>query len=340
MPKKESACATNATRETVLSILKQNAGEFCSGEQISRSLGLSRTAVSKTVAQLRREGYEISSVTNRGYRLEHSPDRLTEGTIRPWLHSGGLGETLLCYECIDSTNNLLKRMALEGAPGGTVVVADSQSAGRGRLGRAFQSPPNTGIYLSLLLRPQVRPDRAVTLTASTAVAMCDAIEAACGVRTQIKWTTDIVLGGKKLCGILTEMAVEGETGALQHIVVGIGINVNQTQSDFPEELQPIAGSLAMALGHPCDRGRLTAEILNALSRMLEDWEAGVSWVARYRADCATLGREIRILRRGSTLCGVAEDVDGEFGLMVRYGDGTRETIVSGEVSVRGLEGHV
>ena len=328
------------SKEQILSILKQNAGQYVSGEEISRALGVTRAAVSKAVAALRKEGYVITSATNRGYRLEESPDRLTEGTVRPWLHTERLGRNLLCFDCIDSTNNYLKRLALEGAPDGTVAIADEQTAGRGRLGRSFQSPPGTGVYLSILLRPPVVPEKAVNLTACTAVAMCDAVEAAAGLRPQIKWTNDVLLDKRKICGILTEMSVEGETGALQYIVVGIGVNVNQQLSDFPEELQSVAGSVAMAAGHPIDRGRLSAEIVNAMDQMYADWLKGVWSVDRYRADCATLSREVRVIRAGGEREAVAEAVDDEFGLVVRYPDGTRETVFSGEVSVRGLEGYI
>lgn len=328
------------SRESILSILKQHAGQYCSGEDISRTLGISRAAVSKAVAALRREGYVIQSVTNRGYRLTEGPDRLSEGTIRPWLRARTLGGSLICLDQVDSTNNLLKRMALEGAAEGTVAVADQQTAGRGRLGRSFQSPPDTGIYLSFLLRPQTSPEQAVNLTACAAVAMCDAVEAACGLRPQIKWTNDILLARRKICGILTEMSVEGETGALQYIVLGIGVNVNQALDDFPEELRDLAGSVAMAAGHPIDRGRLAAEIIKAVDAMYAGWKAGIRNAAQYRADCATLGRQVRLIRGGLERTAFAEDVDDQFGLVVRYEDGTRETVISGEVSVRGLEGYV
>lgn len=328
------------SKEKILSILKQNAGQYCSGEDISRSLGISRAAVSKAVANLRKEGYIIDSATNRGYRLTEGPDNLTEGTIRPWIKAKKLGQTLICLEQTDSTNNYLKRLALEGAEDGTVAVADQQTAGRGRLGRSFQSPAGTGVYITFLLRPQVLPEKAINLTACAAVAVCDAIQAVCGLRPQIKWTNDVLLSKRKVCGILTEMSVEGESGALQYIVVGIGINANQALEDFPPELQSMAGSVAMAAGHPIDRGRLAAELINAMDAMYADWQAGNWSVERYRADCATLGREVRLLRNGQERTAIAEDVDDNFALLVRYPDGTRETVISGEVSVRGLEGYV
>ncbi|MBR1781134.1 MAG: biotin--[Oscillospiraceae bacterium] len=328
------------SRETILSILRENPERYCSGEEISRVLGVSRAAVSKAVAGLRREGYVISSVTNRGYRLEAEPDRLTEEGIRAHLRGGVLGGDLRVFGTIDSTNNYLKRAALEGAPDGTVAVADEQTAGRGRLGRSFQSPPGIGVYLSFLLRPDILPERAVNLTACTAVAMCDALERAIGIRPQIKWTNDVLLNRRKVCGILTEMSVEGETGALQYIVIGIGVNCNQRLEDFPEDIRDIAGSVAMATGARCDRSRLTAEIINAMNEMYADWLRGKWDVNRYRADCATLGREVRVIRASGERSAVAEAVDDDFGLVVRYEDGTRETIFSGEVSVRGLEGYV
>lgn len=328
------------SKEQILSILKQNAGQYCSGEDISRALGISRAAVSKAVANLRKEGYVIASATNRGYLLTEGPDKLSEGTIRPWLNTRRLGKRLICLETTDSTNNYLKRLALEGAEDGTVAVADQQTAGRGRLGRTFQSPPGTGIYISFLLRPQVLPEKAINLTACAAVAMCDAVQAACGLRPQIKWTNDVLLSKRKICGILTEMSVEGESGALQYIVVGIGVNVNQALGDFPPELQSMAGSVAMAAGHPVDRGKLAAEMVNAMDAMYADWLEGKWSVERYRTDCATLGREVRLLRDGQQRTAIAEDVDDNFGLVVRYPDGTRETVISGEVSVRGLEGYV
>lgn len=330
------------SKEQILSILKQNAGNYCSGEIIRQQLGISRAAVSKAVAALRQEGYVIAATTNRGYRLEESPDRLTEGTIRPWLHSTVLGsnDRLICLDSIDSTNNYLKRLAVEGAPDGTVAVADQQTAGRGRLGRSFQSPAGTGIYISFLLRPDLLPNKAMNLTACTAVAVCDAVERTCGMRPQIKWTNDVLMNKRKLCGILTEMSVEGETGALQYIVVGIGVNVNQNLEDFPPELQTIAGSVAMATGERMDRGHLTAELVNAMDEMYAAWKAGHWDVNRYRADCATIGREVRVIRGSSERNAFAETVDDDFALVVRYEDGTRETVFSGEVSVRGLEGYV
>ena len=329
------------SRESILSILKQHAGQYCSGEDISRTLGISRAAVSKAVAALRQEGYVIQSATNRGYRLTEGPDRLSEGTIRPWLRARTLGGGLICLDQVDSTNNLLKRMALEGAAEGTVAVADQQTAGRGRLGRSFQSPRGCGLYLTALLRPQLPPIEVVDFTAWVAVAVCDGIQAACGVRPRIKWTNDIVLEGKKLCGILTEMGLENEINALQYLVTGIGVNVNQRPEDFSPDVRPIAASLFNVLGRPVRRSELAVQIIRALDRMYSAFPQGkADYLARYRADCLTPGNRVQLITPASRTEATALSIDDEFRLVVEYDDGRREALSAGEVSVRGMYGYV
>ena len=327
------------SRERVLAILTAAGGEYVSGEALGEALGVSRAAVSKAVAALRQEGYDISGRTNRGYRLESGPDQMTEGTIRPFLHTETVGKELFCFPTIDSTNRFLKEQAMDGLASGAAAVANHQTAGRGRLGRTFLSPRDRGIYLSVLLRPRVDPARAANITACVAVAVCDGIEDACGLRPSIKWTNDLLLGGRKICGILTEMGVEGETGALQYLVTGIGVNANHTLDEFPPELRDVAGSIAMALGHPVSRAKVAAAILNRLDEMYAQWVQGKWDIDRYRADCITIGREVRILRGEEEKRGFAEGVDDDFSLLVRYPDGSRERVRSGEVSVRGIHGY-
>ncbi len=328
------------SKEQVLLLLHQAGDNFISGEQMSRQLGVSRTAIWKDIDGLRQDGYQIDSVTRKGYRLCASPNRLTAGDILPFLTRDSAAAPLIVLESVDSTNNYAKHLGMGCGQDNTAIVANEQTGGRGRLGRSFLSPRDDGIYLTMLYRPPVSPMQAVNLTAWVAVAICDGIEAACGIRPGIKWTNDIVLGNRKLAGILTEMSVEGETGSLQYLVTGIGVNVLQAESDFPEELRPVATSLAME-GHPANRGRLAAELINALDRMYHHWLAGTGdYRQRYRRDCLTLGREVRILRGGTERLAVAIDLDEELGLRVRYPDGQEETITSGEVSVRGMYGYV
>ena len=328
------------SKQRILAMLKEQGKEYLSGEAMSQQLGISRAAVNKAVNSLRQDGYEIESATRTGYRLLTSPDLLTEGEIRPWLQAGELGSPLLCFSSVDSTNSYLKRES-HSLPGGAVAVADQQTGGRGRLGRAFHSPAHTGIYLSVLLKPELEPLQALNLTAYVAVAICEAVERATGLRPGIKWTNDLVLGGRKICGILTEMAIEGESGALQYVIPGIGLNVNETLEDFPEEVRPVAGSLAMAAGRKLERGRLAAEMINSLDRMYAAWQAGGGdYLERYRAACLTIGREVQVIRPGTPPQNAfAEGVDDAFGLIVRYPDGRRETVTAGEVSIRGLWGY-
>lgn len=329
------------SKQLILAMLKQQREGYLSGEAMSAQLGISRAAVNKAVNGLRQDGYQIESATRKGYRLLASPDLLTEGEILPWLNNEMVGKPLLCFGSIDSTNHYLKRES-HNLPSGAVAVADRQTEGRGRLGRHFHSPEHTGIYLSALLKPEMEPSRVLNLTAYVAVAVCEAIERATGLTPGIKWTNDLVLGNRKICGILTEMAIEGESGALQYVVPGIGLNVNESPEDFPEEIRPVAGSLAMEAGCKLQRGRIAAEMINSLDRMYTDWCAGSgNYLERYRAACVTIGKEVQVLRPGEPpKPAFAEGVDDGFGLIVRYPDGSRETITAGEVSVRGLWGYV
>lgn len=330
-----------SSREAVLSLLR-NEGAFLSGEEISRRLGLSRTAVWKAVDVLRREGYEIEARTGLGYRLTAAPDALTEPEIRSFLgETAVVGRELRCFAELDSTNNYLKTQTA--APDGTAAVADSQTAGRGRMDRSFQSPKGRGIYLSVLLRPPLPPERLLPVTALAGVAVCAAVERVCGVRPGLKWPNDPVLNGKKLCGILTEMSLEAETGRVQSLVLGIGVNVGQGPEDFTPEVREMATSLLQALGQPVSRPRLTAALLEELDRAYAALLAGdlSAYLAAYRRDCVNLGKTVQLIPFGGGERETAQavDVDGEFSLVIRGSGGRERTVRSGEVSVRGLWGY-
>lgn len=242
------------------------------------------------------------------------------------------------FETIDSTNTRAKEMAAQGAPHGTVLIARQQTGGRGRMGRTFHSPAGTGIYLSMILRPKCRADALMHLTCAVAVAMCDAIEAAAGFRPGIKWTNDLVYEKRKLGGILTELGFEGS--ALAYVIVGIGLNCTQTKSDFPPELQSMAGSLSMVTGSKIDQPRLESEMLRALSAMSENLLSEKEAImSRYRKDCVTLGKDISVVRGEAIRHGTALDIDADGGLLVRYNDGSIQTVSSGEVSIRGMYGY-
>lgn len=331
------------SRETVLALLRADEGAYVSGEELSRQLGLSRTAVWKAVDALRRDGYDIEARTGMGYRLAGVPNALTEAEIRPLLRpSAVVGRVLRCFDELDSTNTYAKQLALEGEADGTVVTANCQTAGRGRMDRAFQSPRDKGIYLTVLLRPELPVERLMPVTALAGVAVCRAVEETCGIRPGLKWPNDPVLNGKKLCGILTELSVEAETGRLQYLVVGIGINVLHTAADFSPDVAEIATSLAMELGRPVSRPALAAALIGELDRLYDALKTGElsDYLAEYRRDCVNLGKTVQLLSPGGRETVTAVDVDEAFGLVVRRADGTEKTVRSGEVSVRGMYGYV
>ncbi len=332
-----------SSREEVLTLLRRE-DAFLSGQELSRRLGLSRAAVWKAVDALRREGYEIEARTGLGYRLAAAPDALTAAEIRSFLgETAIIGRELRCLDELDSTNNRAKILAQSGAPDGTAVTADSQTAGRGRMDRSFQSPKGRGIYLSVLLRPALPPERLLPVTALAGVAVCGAVERVCGVRPGLKWPNDPVLNGKKLCGILTEMSLEAETGRLQSLVLGIGINVGQRAEDFSPEVREIATSLLQALGKPVSRPRLTAALLEELDRIYAALLAGdlSAYLAAYRRDCVNLGKTVQLIPFGGGERETAQavDIDEEFSLVVRDAAGKERAVRSGEVSVRGLWGY-
>ncbi len=330
-----------SSREAVLSLLRKEE-DFLSGQELSRRLGLTRAAVWKAVDALRGEGYEIEARTGLGYRLLAAPDVLTAAEIRSFLgETKVVGRELRCFEELDSTNNYLK--AWTDGPDGAAVTAESQTAGRGRMDRSFQSPRGQGIYLSVLLRPGLPPDRLPPVTALAGVAVCAAVERVCGVRPGLKWPNDPVLNGKKLCGILTEMSLEAETGRVQSLVLGIGINVGQRPEDFSPEVREVATSLFQVLGKPVSRPRLTAALLEELDRAYAALLSGdlSEYLAAYRRDCVNLGKTVQLIPFGGGARETAQavDIDGEFSLVVRGEDGKERTVRSGEVSVRGLWGY-
>ncbi len=328
------------TKEVVYSLLRE-AGDFVSGERMSRELGLSRTAVWKAVAALREDGYVIESVTNRGYRLLSAPDRLSRDEIVRKLNGHPWAERLIVLDEVDSTNNYAKKLALEGAPSGTAVVAERQTSGRGRLGRRFDSPAGLGVYLSLILRPEVPPGRILHLTAVAAEAAAEAVEEAAGVRPGIKWTNDLVLETRKLAGILTELSLQAESGLADYAVIGIGTNCNHAENDFPPELRDIAVSLRQATGKTVDRNAYAAALIRRLAAAGSELLTNkAEWLARYAAGCVTIGKDVRIVRGDTVRLAHADGIDENAALLVTYEDGTREAVSSGEVSVRGMYGYL
>ena len=250
-----------------------------------------------------------------------------------------MGRNILYFEELGSTNTYVKELALTDAQEGTVVIADCQTAGRGRMDRSFQSPKGKGLYLTVLLRPQLPPERLAQVTALAGMAVCGAVERVCSVRPGLKWPNDPVLNGKKVCGILTELVTDGKGGLC--LVVGIGINVAQRLEDFTPEVAEMAASLEMILEKPVSRPALAAALLEELDRSYEALKQGdlEEYRTCYRRDCVNLGRPVRPMGPGGQQEARAVDIDRDFGLVVRTPDGVEKTIRSGEVSVRGLYGY-
>lgn len=243
------------------------------------------------------------------------------------------------FDTLPSTNDLAKELAKKGAPQGTVLIAGHQSGGRGRMGRTFHSPEGMGIYMSVILRPDCAPDALMHLTCAAAVACCDAVEKACGLRPGIKWINDLVIGKRKLGGILTELVLSPK-GTLDSAVIGIGINCFQRAEDFPEDIRSVACSLAMAADNQPDRAKLAAAMVEALHSMGEQLFTGKQkTLERYRRDCVTIGQDIMVLRGDQRSYARAIDVDDQGALMIRLSDGTCDTVNSGEVSIRGMYGY-
>jgi len=313
-------------------LLESNKSTFLSGEEIARRLGVSRNAVWKAIKALQAEGYPIEAVPNKGYCLLASSDVLSESGIRQYLDGDAQSLTLRVFDTVTSTNLMLRDLASKGAPEGTVVVAARQTGGRGRKGRSFFSPEYTGVYVSLLLKPKIAPDDATLMTTTAAVAVCDAIESLADCKAEIKWVNDVFIGGKKVCGILTEGAIDMESGQFEYAVLGTGINVYTPEGGFPEEIRDIAGSVFSA-PVPDAKNRIIAAYLNRFLALYREL-GGEETIAEYRRRSFVLGKRITVLAADQQTPARALDVDKKCRLLVEYDDGRRETLSSGEISIK------
>ncbi len=318
----------------VLSLLAGRTG-WLSGQEMSQALGVTRAAVWKQVDQLRREGWPIQSSTRLGYRLSGPPPCLSAPCLSALLPPDSLfAGKIQVFSSVDSTNTRLKALAADGAPEGTVVLAEAQSAGRGTRGRCFYSPAGQGLYLSVLLRPRVELEQLLTLTGWAAVALGEGIQAACGARADIKWLNDLYLNGRKLCGILTELSLLGESGEPDYVVLGAGVNLTQSRADFAAQgLGDIATSLALE-GFAPERHHLAACVLSALEEMVRAFpRQAPQWLARYRSHCLTPGRRVAFQDGPEQRTGTAVAVDDRFSLVIRGDDGVIRTLSSGTVTL-------
>lgn len=326
-------------KEEILRALRSTDG-YVSGQQLCEKLGVSRTSVWKAIKSLREDGYEIDAVSSRGYRVIGCPDTIAEEEIASRLHTNRMGKKICYFSSIDSTNAYARRIGEEGAPDGTLVIADEQTAGRGRSGRHWVTPPGTAIAFTLLLKPDIPPSRISMVTLVMGLAVCSAIRRLTGLDAGIKWPNDVVIDGRKVCGILTEMSAEMD--GVHYIVIGTGINTNLTS--FPDEIKDVATSLQIQLGHPVDRAEVLVEVIELFEEYYEKFEKDgdlSNLQDIYNEALLNRGRKVRVLDPKGEYTGRALGIDPEGKLLVeRDDDGETVKVWSGEVSVRGIYGYV
>jgi BirA family biotin operon repressor/biotin-[acetyl-CoA-carboxylase] ligase len=317
--------------EEVLRFLREHPSDFVSGEEIRRHLKVSRTAVWKRIKGLRALGYEIEASRRSGYRLIRSPDLLLPSEIEPFLKTKWMGRKIHHFQTIDSTNSAAYQLAMRGAAEGEIVVAESQEKGRGRLGRHWSSPPFLNLYLSVILRPQIPPHQASLITLVAAVAAADAVEKFSDLHPTIKWPNDILLGGRKVAGLLNE--IHSETDRIHFVILGIGVNLNMNRKMFSKEIRGVATSLKREMGETISR----KVFLRSLLEELEGWyaiflkEGGAPVLEAWRERAKIEGKRVKVTSFGETLSGVAVDVDSDGALILKTKDGEEKRIVAGDV---------
>ena len=320
------------TKEKLLLFLEENRGAYFSGEEIAKNLSVTRAAVWKAANSLRGEGYGIDAVPNKGYCLSADTDILSSQGIRKYLEGRWKTMKLEVLPSAPSTNALLREQAESGAEEGWAVIAGGQTAGRGRMGRRFYSPAGTGIYMSLLLRPEGwTPDKAVRLTTMAAVAACEAIEEVSGGQAKIKWVNDIYMEERKVGGILTEASYSLETGFLDYAVMGIGLNLYPPEKGFPPELAGIAGTI-FPKGQRDGKNCLAAGLLNHFMKYYTERESS-GYEEQYRARSFVIGRRIWVLSPKGKKSGTALDVDKDCRLQIQYENGESELLSAGEIGI-------
>lgn len=321
-------------KDSVLKVLEENREVTISGEELAKSLSVSRAAVWKAINSLRSEGYNIKASTNRGYQLTKENDLLSSEGIRLYLNNKYKDNFIKVYKTIDSTNQEAKKLLIdEEIPHGSVLISEEQTAGRGRFGRNFFSPSKKGIYMSIILRPNIELDSAIHITTSAAVAVCRVIENSTRKFPKIKWVNDIFLNHRKICGILTEAVGNFESGRVESVVVGIGINFKSAGEDFPEDIKNIAGSIFQGEEPNITRNQLVAEILNELFEMCNDLN-DESIMKEYKALSFVIGKEVSFMKNNMLRRGKAIDISDDGALIVEFENGEKDYLNSGEISIK------
>lgn len=325
-------------KKKILNILRKSKDEYISGERLSEELGITRAGIWKHIKSLKEAGYVIESISNRGYKLISTPDIIDSEEILPLLTTKYIGRNFIHFDEVDSTNVQCRRACSNNPIEGMVVAAEEQTSGKGRLGRSWISPKGTGIWMSIVLKPNISPMVAPRATLIGAAAVYTALKDM-GISVGIKWPNDIVINGKKICGILTEMNAEIER--VNYVIMGIGINVNM--ESFPDELKEKATSLKNELGNEVDRKKLVANILNNFEVFYEEFKntGDISRVIEICKEGSLLiNKEVRVINGNNEVICTVIDIDDEGELIVKHKDGTIKRVISGEVSVRGIYGYV
>ena len=325
-------------KEEILRLLRSADG-YISGQELCNRFGVSRTAVWKAINQLKEAGYEIEAQQNKGYRLMAAPDLMTEAEIKSLMHTELVAKEVLYFDTIDSTNTKAQELAEKGYPSGTLVVADKQESGKGRRGRSWVSPSGTGIFMTLMIKPDINPNNASMLTLVAALAVAKAITSVTGEEAMIKWPNDIVVNSKKVCGILTEMNAQFDY--INHIVVGIGINVHN--ESFPEEISQMASSLMIeAGGKRFHRAQIIAETMSYFEQYYDTFlktQDLSALVREYDELLVNRNKSVRVLDPKEPFDGKAMGITPKGELIVDTWE-SRKLVSSGEVSVRGIYGYV
>ena len=321
-------------KDKVLEILENNKGNAISGEEIANRLGVSRNSIWKAVNSLKLKGYKIDAVPNLGYTLSADSDILSAAVISKYLNVDCDVEV---FNSLKSTNDWLKDIAVSEVNEGKVIVAKTQTGGKGRLGRSFYSPDSSGVYFSVLLRPKIPADRAVLITTCAAVAVAESIDDITGKSTEIKWVNDIFLNGKKVCGILNEATFDLETYGLQYVVLGIGINVTPPKNGYPNDINNIAGSIFENDDIlPDTKSRLIANVLNRFFHYYKHIE-NKEFITVYRDKFNLKNKPIYVFRGNEREEAIAREITDDFGLLIEYKNGIKKVLNSGEVSIRGAK---
>lgn len=320
-----------SVRDEVLKELENNKGNYISGGELANRLGVSRNAVWKAMKSLEKSGYEIDAVPNKGYCLSKNSDVLSSLSISKYLKHQF---DIIVYKTLSSTNTVLKEYAENGSPEGTVVISEQQTGGKGRMGKSFYSPEGTGIYLSILLRPDIPANDALFLTTSAAVATARAIESVSDKKADIKWVNDVYINNKKVCGILTEAAFNIETAKLDYAVVGIGINVCFPKGGFPSEIDNIATAVFDSTNDSINkRSELIARLLDYFMDYYSDFQEK-SYVNEYIDRSMLIGKDILVIENNNMVPATAVKIDKNCRLKVRFKDNTEKWLSSGEVSIK------